>query len=317
MTRGTRRAVAMILLCVGLGACASSVRLAPQTRPSPATHLAAGRPSHIAVVVMENEEYGDIVGSAATPYINHLAARYGLATQMYAIRHPSLPNYMALTGGSTFGINSDCTDCTVPGTGLAGQLTSNHLSWKAYMEDMPSACFTGAGAGGYAKKHDPFVYYTGLSGDRSLCANVVPLTALRRDEGAHALPAFIWITPNLCHDMHDCSPAVGDRYLSQTIPALLRGLGPRGLLVLTWDEGSSDNGCCRLAAGGHVATIVAGPVVRQGARLRTPTDHYSVLQTIEDLFGLRRVGGAACACTPSLAQLLRTTRAGQPTAKSG
>jgi hypothetical protein len=264
---------------------------------------------------MENEEYGDIVGSKSTPYINHLAARYGLATQMYAIRHPSLPNYLALTGGSTFGIDSDCTGCRVPGTGLAGQLQGKGLSWKAYMEDMPASCFTGSAAGGYAKKHDPFVYFTGVSGNRSLCANVVPFTALARDETSNALPAFIWITPNLCHDMHDCDPAVGDRFLSRTMPSLLRALGPRGLLLLTWDEGSSDNGCCRLARGGHVAMLAAGPLARAGARLRIPTDHYSVLQTIEDLFGLRRIGGAACACTPSLARLLRTSPTGRSTGR--
>jgi hypothetical protein len=306
MTARGKTAAAAILVAVAVSACASSVRLAPQTKPSPPAHVAGGRPAHIAIVVMENEEYADIVGSTSTPYINQLAARYGLATQMYAIRHPSLPNYFALTGGSTFGFDDDCTNCAVPGAGLAGQLHSVGLSWKAYMEDMPSACFTGADAGGYAKKHDPFVYYDGISGNPSLCANVVPFSALARDEASHALPAFIWITPNLCHDMHDCDPAVGDRFLSRTIPPLLRALGPRGLLLLTWDEGSSDNGCCRLASGGHVATIVAGALARARARLGTATDHYSVLQTIEDLLRLPRIGGAACACTPSLAPLLRS-----------
>jgi hypothetical protein len=75
-------------------------------------------------------------------------------------------------------------------------------------------------------------------------------------------------------------------------------------LILTWDEGSTDNGCCRLASGGHVATILAGPEAKSHARLRTPTDHYSVLQAIEDLFGLPRLRGAACPCTPSLQPLL-------------
>ena len=118
------------------------------------------------------------------------------------------------------------------------------------------------------------------------------------------MPRFVWITPNLCNDTHDCSVATGDRFLSAVVPALLRALGPRGLLFLTWDEGSSDAGCCRLASGGHIVTIVAGAGARAHARLSTPTDHYSVLQTIEDLLGLRRLRGAACACTPSLQPLL-------------
>jgi arylsulfatase A-like enzyme len=89
------------------------------------------------------------------------------------------------------------------------------------------------------------------------------------------------------------------------VPPLLRALGSGGLLFLTWDEGTSDNGCCRLASGGHIATIVAGPGARSGGRDSTPVDHYSVLQTIEDLLGLPRLRSAACACTPSLQPLLK------------
>jgi phosphatidylinositol-3-phosphatase len=292
-----------------LASCASTKSALPvQTRPSPKAQVHGGRPTHLAVVVMENEEYGDIIGSPSTPYINGLARRYALATQMYAIAHPSLPNYLALTGGSTHGINSDCTDCTVPGSGLAGQLGAKRISWKAYMEDLPYACFKGSGNQGYAKKHDPFVYYSALAANSSLCNRVVPLGELASDERGGSLPTFVWITPNLCHDMHDCDPAVGDRFLSRTLPALLRELGPRGLLLLTWDEGSSDSGCCRRASGGHIATILAGPAARSGARLSTPSDHYSVLQTIEDLLGLPRLHDAACACTPSLQPLLTRGR---------
>ena len=105
--------------------------------------------------------------------------------------------------------------------------------------------------------------------------------------------------------MHDCSPATGDRFLAGLVPPLLRALGNGGLLFLTWDEGTSDDGCCRLASGGHIATIVAGAGAMPGARMRTPADHYSVLQTIEDMLGLPRLRGAACACTPSLGPLLR------------
>jgi hypothetical protein len=256
------------------------------------------------VILMENEEYGDIIGSSSTPYINGLAHRYALATAMYAISHPSLPNYLALTGGSTFGIASDCTDCTVDSTSIVDQLARAHVSWRAYMEDLPQPCFTGAGAGNYAKKHDPFVYYTRVARNPARCAQVVPLAQLAADEQAHALPTFTWITPNLCHDMHDCDTATGDRFLSKLVPPLLASLGKSGLLILTWDEGSSDNGCCRLASGGHIATILAGPEAKRGARLKTPADHYSVLQAIEDLLGLPRLRGAACPCTPSLQALL-------------
>ncbi len=295
--------VAIALLGTGCGAGAR--QLPAQTHPAPRVRVAGGSPRHVAVIVMENEEYGDIVGSRATPYINSLARGSALAEQMYATAHPSLPNYLALTSGSTHGIADDCTGCSVSGDGIAGQLRRAGLSWKAYMEDMPHPCFMGDGAGGYAKKHDPFMYYDAVRTDSAQCAGIVPLTQLAADERAGGLPRFIWITPNLCHDMHDCDPATGDRFLKTLIPPLQRALGPRSLLVLTWDEGSSDDGCCALAHGGHIATVLAGSLARPGSRLRTPVDQFSVLQAIEDLFGLPRLAGAACACTPSLAPLLR------------
>jgi hypothetical protein len=272
----------------------ASVNAALRTQP----------PTHIAVIVMENESYGDVIGSRSAPFINLLARRYALARAMYAVSHPSLPNYLALTGGSTFGITSDCTGCAVNASGLPDQLQSAGISWKAYMEGLPRPCFTGSGSGDYAKKHDPFVYYTQVAKDPALCSNVVPLAVLGADERSGTLPRFVWITPNLCHDMHDCSVWRGDRFLSRLVPKLIRALGPNGILFLTWDEGSSDSGCCGMASGGHVAMIVAGPGARRGARLWTQADDYSVLQTIEDLFGLPRLRGAACPCTTSLSPLL-------------
>jgi phosphatidylinositol-3-phosphatase len=217
-----------------------------KSHPSPRATPPGGGPAHIAVIVMENEEYGDIIGSRSAPYIDRLTRRSALAEAMYAISHPSLPNYLALIGGSTFGIDSDCTGCSVTATSLVDQLEGAHISWKAYMEDLPQPCFNGAGSGDYAKKHDPFLYYTGLVRDHARCARVVPLTSLTADERAHSLPRFVWVTPNLCHDMHDCDIATGDRFLSTLVPPLLRALGRHGLLLITWDEGSSDAGRCRL-----------------------------------------------------------------------
>jgi hypothetical protein len=309
MTRHTVRLAAgawLALIGIGLPGCGSGhpPHLPVQRTPSPPSRLAGRGPIHIAVIVMENEEYGDIIGSSATPYLNGLARRYGLATESFAVRHPSLPNYLALTSGSTQGITDDCTDCRAGGRGLADQLQAGGISWRAYMEGLPHPCFTGSGAGDYAKKHDPFLYFPSISQNPSACAYVVPFDRLAADERSAAMPAFAWITPNLCHDMHDCSTATGDRFLARTVPALLSALGPRGLLFLTFDEGSSDDGCCRLAAGGHVATIVAGAGARPHSRLATPVDHYSILRTIEDLLGLPRLGGAACVCTPSLQPLI-------------
>jgi hypothetical protein len=303
MRRRVARALNVVLAASLTVACSGKI-LPPQTHPSPPAHLSGAAPTHIAVVVMENHEYGDIIGSRSAPFINSLARRYALATQMYGITHPSLPNYLALTGGSTFGISSDCTDCNIGASSIVDQLQSRRLTWRAYLEGLPRPCFQGAGAGQYAKKHNPFAYYTRITRNPASCAGIVSLSQLAVDERSGSLPRYLWISPNLCHDMHDCSVSTGDRFLSSLVPPLLQALGPRGLLFLTWDEGSSDNGCCRFASGGHIATILAGATARPGARMGTPTDHYSVLRTIEDLFGLPRLRRAACVCTPSLGPLL-------------
>ena len=300
-----RRTAILLLAVIAVAGCGTARQLPESNTAAAPAQLAGGPPAHVAVIVMENEEYADLLAAPHIPYIHRLVATGALAAQMYAIAHPSLPNYLALSTGSTHGITDDCTDCSVPGGGLGGQLSAHGIPWRAYMEDMPRPCFTGADAGGYAKKHDPFIYADALRGNRRSCAQIVPLGRLSADERSGALPRFVWITPNLCHDMHDCDPASGDRFLAGLVPGLLKAMGPRSLLILTWDEGSSGNGCCRLAHGGHILTVLAGPAARAGARLGTPSDHFSTLALIEDLFRLPRLGGAACRCTPSLAPLLR------------
>ena len=278
------------VLGLAVAACGGTAPAARVTLPRAA---AAARPStsRVIVVVMENEEATAVIGRARN--VTRFARRGGVATHSYAIRHPSLPNYLALTGGSTFGIGSDCTSCHVPGAGIAGQLDAAGVSWRAYMEDLPHPCFRGAGAGGYAKKHDPFLYYDGLT----RCRRVVGFAALARDLRRATLPTYAFISPNLCHDGHDCPLAQADRFLGGLVPPLLRALGPHGYLVLTWDEGASDAGCCGAAHGGRIATLVLGPDVRPGARDTAPVDHYGTLATIEDSLGLPRLGGARGART--------------------
>jgi hypothetical protein len=285
-----RTAPLLVVLALSAVACGGAEPAAPVTLPrAAATARPAG--SRVIVVVMENEEAGAVIGRA--PYITRLARRGGLATRSYAITHPSLPNYLALTGGSTFGIASDCTDCHAPGAGIAGQLDAAGVSWRAYMEDLPHPCFRGASAGGYAKKHDPFLYYDGLRG----CRRVVGFFALGRDLTGGTLPTYAFISPDLCHDGHDCPLSQADRFLSRLVPPLLRALGPHGYLVLTWDEGTTDAGCCGTAHGGRIATLVLGPDVRRGARYGAPVDHYGTLATIEDSLRVPRLRGARGART--------------------
>jgi hypothetical protein len=259
---------------------------------------------------MENHAYGQIIGSPQAPYITALAHRFALATDYKALSHPSLPNYLAMLGGSSFGLRSDCTDCHVAAPNLVDELEARGISWKAYMEGMPTPCFTAPESGRYAKKHDPFLYFDDITSNPARCDRVVPLTQLGTDLSHGDLPQFAFITPDLCHDMHDCDVSTGDQFLSQLIPSLLPHLGPSGVVFIVWDEGSpsaatqSAPGCCPQAQGGNVAAIAAGPAVRPGAMVSTPFDHYSLLRTLEDSWGLRLLGATACSCVRPLADLL-------------
>ncbi len=307
--RGLRRVTALglcalaasLLLVLG---CGSAHPGSPLAVASPA-RLPQSRAPHVIVIVMENAEYGEVIGNPSAPYVNALARRYGLATRSYAITHPSLPNYLALTGGSTQGVSSDCTDCHFSAVNIVDQLERAGISWGAFLEDSPTPCFRGAGAGGYAKKHNPFIYYDDIAGSAARCGKLAGFAQLASDLRSGRLPTYTWISPNLCDDGHDCGVAAGDRFLKRTVPALVRELGPHGFLVITWDEGSSDRGCCGVARGGQIATIVAGPEVRAGGRERRPLDHYGVLATIEEALGLPRLAGAGEPSAGRLTALFR------------
>jgi len=177
--------------------------------------------SHVFLIVMENEESTGIMGNNAAAYINALATGHGLATQYFAVSHPSLPNYLALTAGSTFGIASDCTGCYVNATNIADQVESSGRSWKGYLESMPSSCYVGD-AYPYMQKHNPFIYYNDVRTNPARCAeHVVPFTQLSTDLTNGTVPNLAWITPNMCNDMHDCSIATGDAWLANVVPGIL------------------------------------------------------------------------------------------------
>ncbi len=306
MTILSRRAVVGFAALL-FAACAVT---APSTRPPGSVgrardaSLADPQAEHIVVIAMENKEYSTIVGSSEAPYLNRLARQKVLLKREYAIAHPSLPDYLSLIGGSTFGITTDCSDCSVRGRNLVDELEAHGISWAAYMQSMPSACYTGATAGTspaeYVKKHDPFLYFDDIRNRPRRCNKVVPLTQLGPDLDT-GLPAFVWISPNECSDMHSCSISTGDDWLRRWVPRILPALGSNGIVVILFDEGTSDLGCCGAdPGGGHVVAVIAGPGASDRTRIRGPVDHYSILRLIEDEWGLRRLRHAADDSTPSI-----------------
>jgi hypothetical protein len=247
--------------------------------------------SHVIVMVFENREYSSVIGSSSWPHLNALANQYASLTKYYAVAHPSLPNYIAMTSGDTQDITSDCSSCYVNATNIVDSIEESGRSLRAYMESMPSACYTGSSSGKYVKRHNPFLYYNDIRNDTTRCQNdVVPLTQLDDDLSENHLPEYAWITPNLCNDGHDCSNSTADNFINTETAKILASpaFNSNSLLVITFDEGSSSSSCCGLpsSAGGHIATVLISSLVKTGFQDTTPYSHYSLLKTVEKAWGL-------------------------------
>jgi len=242
-------------------------------------------------VWMENESYVSIIGSPDASFATALARRCGLATNYHAITHPSLPNYLAATGGTTSGVVDDGEPAVHPigGPSIFSEIDGAGLTWRSYAESMPSPCDM-VTSGLYAARHNPAVYYTGLR--RTCRLDDVPMGSLKSGRLHQALqtntfPNFAFATPNICDDAHSCPVAHGDAWLLAFLSVVFSSPTYRlGHLVvfITWDEGNVDN---------RVATIVAAPSVPKGTASATYFGHYSLLRTAEDLLGLRPLHNAS------------------------
>jgi phosphatidylinositol-3-phosphatase len=266
----------VVALLVSLGVLAGVAHASP---PVPAF-------AHVVVVVFENKDEGSVIGRPEAPTFNAMARRYAILTRYYGVAHPSLPNYLALVSGSTHGIRTDCTTCAVSGPSLADTLAAAGKTWKLYAEDLPAPGSRVPYSGGYAKKHDPFMYFRDVAGDPSRSGLVVPFTQLAADERAQRVPDFAFVVPNLCHSMHDCSVRTGDAWLRRLVPPLLRL--PETAVFVVFDEGTTS-----AHGGGLVPALVLGTAVRPHARFTRVTGHYGLLRTVEDAWGLRRLGASA------------------------
>jgi hypothetical protein len=254
--------------------------------------------SHVAVLILENENFSTTWNPSLAPYLNSLVPQGAFADHYYATGHASLDNYIAMISGQPALPHSmsDCLTlnlwtCVQPqslfsgGRNLADQLEEKGVSWKGYMDSMPSPCFhqeytptapipdpyqgnsQTPPAKDYADRHNPFIYFDNIVGDDARCqAHVRPYTELAADLGSDTVPAFSFITPDTCHDGHDAVCSDGslggiqgaDLWLSQNVPSLLTYLqAHNGLLIITLDENGffdsddpTDIGCCTGGLGG-------------------------------------------------------------------
>jgi phospholipase C len=243
---------------------------------------------------MENKNYSSIVGSSSAPYENQIAQRCGLATNYHAVAHPSLPNYIALTSGSTQGITDDSGPSAHP-LNVNSIYHQAYPSAKGYAEGMASNCATGGGTR-YAVRHAPWPYYVnGSAGQQhtECLANDVPMGTASsgnfRTDVNNGLPRFSFVTPDLCNDMHDCSVATGDAYLANLVPTIIAGPDyqqGRLAIVIVFDENAG-------ASGNQVYCAVISPFTSPGTQTATNFTHYSLLRTTEEILGVPLLGGAS------------------------
>lgn len=280
-----------------LGACAPSNGGVPG--PSDVAQLPIT--GTVFTIVFENHGAGAVL-SETNPYIMGLADQYGTADAYLANSHPSLSNYLLMTSGDTHGVGDDAppADHPIDGTdNLADQLDAAGIPWRAYMEDMGEPCRL-EDAGEYAVRHDPFVYYTSLTSDEARCReHVVDMEAnLDADLAADAY-RFMWITPNLCNDMHDCPTTTSDEWLSELIPRLMDSPGYRagGAIFLVWDEGSTDVSYAASYVFHRPQNVpfilISDNLMNDGFVSGTTYGHDSYLATVEDALGLPRLATTA------------------------
>ena len=253
----------------------STIRPSVPKQPRPVVR----RPDHVVVVVLENKHRSSVTGSSRAPYLNKLAEQGANMTHSFAVTHPSQPNYFALFSGSTHGVRSNtCPQRFKKAQNLGSQLHRAGLSFTGYAESLPKTGFTGCVQGRYQRKHNPWVNFDNLPRSTNQ-----PFSTFPHDY--RKLPTVAFVSPNMCHDMHDCSIRTGDRWLKKHFSRYSRWAPHHNsLLIVTFDEN----------AGGTVKSI---PTIIVGANVRPDVyaerlDHYTLLRTIEDMYELPALGRA-------------------------
>lgn len=278
---------------------------------------------HVLVILLENQDYDTVMRH---DYYRALAGRGTLFTHYNGPFHPSYANYLALIGGKYFGtIKDDQRDIPASERTIADLLDSKGLTWRQYAEGYPGGCYTGKSASGslYQRKHVPFLSFESITKDPARCRNVVPADQFDRRN----LPAFAIYSPDMCHDGHDiCGGAleqakgwiesipgaqrvgVGNRQLDQAAAWLNVFLEPilsdpevmkDTLVVVTFDESEDD-------AHNHIYTVFLGGMVERGAEVQACYDHYNLLRTIEDNFGVGTLGVEDEKSVPMVSGVWRT-----------
>lgn len=246
-----------------------------------ATASSVPTPAHVVIVMEENHSYSDIIGNTSNaPYLNSLASQGALLTSSYAVTHPSEPNYLALFAGSTFGLSSDKCPVNEGNTAnLGSELLAKGDTFKGYSEGLPSTGSTVCTSGSYARKHSPWINFSNVPASDSLPFSSFPTNYA-------SLPTLSFVIPNLNDDMHDGTISQADSWLNSHLSAYATWAeANNSLLIVTWDE--DDN-----SESNQIPTIIVGQPVKVGHYSET-VNHYNVLATLEQMYGLTPVGSSA------------------------
>jgi phosphatidylinositol-3-phosphatase len=267
---------------------------------------------HVFIIMMENTGYNTLIGNPNAPYINSLTQTYGFAQNYFGVTHPSQPNYIAATSGSTNGVTGD-GNVTVNATNIVDQIEGSGRTWKAYMQSY-SLCTTPldttCGNQLYERKHNPFISYQDVQDNPARVANIVDFSQLSTDLANNNAPSYSWISPDQCHDMHGRSDpgdacdfsnengliATGDAFLKSTVSMIMNSSAFNGnsVIFIQWDESDftgngfqgypDDSGCCDSVpgqGGGHIISIVISHSSHKPRTSNVAYNHYSMLSTIE------------------------------------
>jgi phospholipase C len=238
-------------------------------------------PSHVMVVMEENHSYSEIIGSSDAPYINALAAAGALFTNSYAITHPSQPNYLDLFSGLNQGVTDDSCPHTFSTQNLESELIAAGKTFAGYSEGLPDPGSEVCSSGEYARKHVPWTNFT-----NDPAGNNLPFTSFPANFAT--LPTISWVIPDLLDDMHDGTIQEGDTWLETNLsPYVQWAQTHNSLLIVTWDE---DDG----SEANQIPTIFVGPMVKLG-KYGELINHYNVLRTLEDMYGLPHLGNSSTA----------------------
>lgn len=267
---------------------------------------------HVAIVIFENQDYADVIGNSAMPYLNGLVQSSALATQFYASVHPSIGNYFTLTTGQLVSTDDNFAG-TFSGDNVTIEVSSAGKTWRAYAESLPNTGYVDGDHYPYIKHHNPFAYFDNVRNDSLERNNIVPLTQMSSDLRANVLPNYFLVVPDDLHNGHDCPSggsncplsdrlAAMDTWLKSNLAPLLANsdFANRGILIITFDESANDN----TLGGGRIATVFAGGPIKNNFQSGTQYQFPSLLRFTLKALGITTYPGAA-AGAPDMDEFLQ------------